>query len=126
MIMTHPPYFDIIKYSDKQNDLSNSKEFFGMWREVINNCNKYLDKDRIFAFVCGDLYRNSEFLRLGHKCADIVESFGYICKGHIIKDYGATKAGDRFKRNLYRYRELKGGYWMFGFDNIFIMQKVKK
>ena len=48
-IIFHPPYWDIIKFSDKENDLSNSKtvkEFLSSFGKVIDNTTKYLEKNR--------------------------------------------------------------------------------
>ena len=48
-IIFHPPYWDIIKFSDKENDLSNSKtveEFLSSFGKVIDNTTEYLEKNR--------------------------------------------------------------------------------
>lgn len=125
MIIAHPPYSNIVPYNAGDLDLSKFayKEFLEEWKVVVENLNKYLDKDRMFILVCGDIYTDSQFIPLGSYCAEIVKSFGYVYKGHIIKDYGETKGGWKRRAQLERYRALKGGYWKFAGDNIFIMQK---
>lgn len=84
----------------------------------------YLDKDRYLILVCGNIYSNNEQHTLGVWTKDIVRKYGFICKSHIIKDYGETKGGDAKSYNLNYYRQLKGGYNKFYGDNIFIMKKV--
>ncbi|HRS02512.1 MAG TPA: DNA methyltransferase, partial [Bacteroidota bacterium] len=59
LLMMHPPYHDIIKFSDNDKDLSNAKstnEFLEMFGAVVDNATPYLEKDRYFALVIGDKY----------------------------------------------------------------------
>jgi hypothetical protein len=58
--LVHPPYWDIIKFSKKNNDLSNARsleEFVGSFGIVIRNCASILDKRRYLAVVIGDKYK---------------------------------------------------------------------
>jgi DNA modification methylase len=65
-IIMHPPYWDIIKFSDNKADLSNAKstqDFLGMFRKVAENAYPLLDKGRYCAVVIGDKYfRENGFL----------------------------------------------------------------
>ena len=48
-VIYHPPYWDIIKFSDNEKDLSNCnslEEFNQSFGEVIDNTSKYLEKNR--------------------------------------------------------------------------------
>jgi len=125
MIMAHPPYANIVPYDAGEEDLSQFgwEQFLEEWEKVVDNVDKYLDDDRMFILVCGDLYNNSQFIPLGYKAAEVVINKGYRYKGHIVKDYGETKGGWKQRAQLERYRAIKGGYWKFAGDNIFIMQK---
>jgi len=127
LVIAHPPYADIVKYNSGKEDLSQFKweDFLIEWEKVVSNIDKYLDKERFFILVCGDLYNNGQFIPLGYKCAEIIASKGYRYKGHIVKDYGETKGGWKQRAQLERFRALKGGYWKFAGDNIFILQKNK-
>jgi tRNA G37 N-methylase Trm5 len=47
LIIMHPPYHDIIKFSDDERDLSNAKdikEFLRMFGQVVDNVTPYLEK----------------------------------------------------------------------------------
>ncbi len=89
-VLMHPPYLDIVKFTDNPNDLSqisNFKEFIGKFRTVCENSLKYLDKNRYFAIVVGDVYKNGEVLPLAFYCMDMIRrSFAAKLKGIIVKN----------------------------------------
>ncbi len=128
MILSHPPYWDMIKYSDDDNDGSskkNLKDFLSWWEEILENSDKHLKKDGYFILACGNLYKNSEEIELGEILKNMILKRGYILKQHIIKDYGETKGSVAKDYNVNFYRQLKGGYGNFYGDNIYILRKQK-
>jgi DNA modification methylase len=128
MALIHPPYWDIVKYTDNENDGSNKKtlkEFLQWWEEIVDNVDKYIIKDGYIILACGNIYKNSEEIELGELLKYIVLKKGYILKQHIIKDYGETKGSSAKNYNLNYYRQLKGGYGNFYGDNIYILKKQK-
>jgi hypothetical protein len=47
LVLLHPPYFDIVKFSQKKEDLSNTKSvdhFLEMFKKVLENSKKLLKK----------------------------------------------------------------------------------
>ena len=45
LVLLHPPYFDIVKFSQKKEDLSNTKSvdhFLEMFKKVLENSKNYL------------------------------------------------------------------------------------
>lgn len=50
----------------------------------------------------------------------------FICKAHIIKDYGETKGTEGKNYNLNYVRQLRSGYNNFYGDNIFILKRKNK
>jgi len=128
MVMMHPPYWNIVKYSDKGEDLSASNtlnDFYLGFTEIVKNVNRYLEDGRFLILVCGHIYYGGEDICVGYDCMQIIRKFGYKCKGIIVKDYGETKGGHKQRANLEYYRALKNGYWKFAGDNIFVLQKGK-
>ena len=89
-ILMHPPYLDIVKFTDDENDLSqigNLKDFIGKFKIVCENSLKYLDKNRYFAIVVGDVYKNGEVLPLAFYCMDMIKRhFAVKLKGIIVKN----------------------------------------
>jgi DNA modification methylase len=125
LIIMHPPYHNIIKYSDNSNDGSNFNsidDFLKWFTRVSKNVIKYLDSQRFLILVCGNIYSFGEEHTLGVWCKDIIRTMGFKCKSHIIKDYGETK-GSSNNHNLDYYRKLKGNFNSFYGDNIFVLQK---
>lgn len=128
LIFIHPPYHNIIQFSDHPDDGSNCSsidEFLQWFEKVISNVVQYLDPGRMLILICGNIYYKGEEHTLGVWCKDIVRSYNFKLKSHIIKDYGETKGGNK-NYNLNYYRQLKGHYNNFYGDNIFILQKNKK
>jgi hypothetical protein len=58
-VIVHPPYLDIIKFSDNFNDFSNSPsqdDFLGKISQVVDNILSILELHRFFALVISDKY----------------------------------------------------------------------
>ena len=79
MAILHPPYADIIKFSNHKEDLSNSsslKEFLQKFSEVVKNTLQILDKGRYLAVVIGDKYTKGQWVPLGFYCMNEIKSWG--------------------------------------------------
>jgi hypothetical protein len=125
LLIMHPPYYDIIKFSKDNQDLSNAKdtdEFLKMFGEVIDNTYPYLEAGRYFALVIGDKYYKSEWIPLGFYCMREVLKRGYLLKSIIVKNFEDTR-GKRNQRSLWEYRALVGGFYIFKHEYIFLFQK---
>ena len=124
-IILHPPYWDIIKFSNSKSDLSNAKsmeDFLKGFGRVLDNCLPYLDKKRFLAVVIGDKYSGGEWIPLGFYCMQEVIEHGMILKSTIVKNFEETTA-KRNQKELWRYRALAGGFYVFKHEYIFIFQK---
>lgn len=59
LAILHPPYHDIIKFSDKKEDLSNAptnEDFLKKFKKVVENSRDLLKKDGYLAIIIGDKY----------------------------------------------------------------------
>lgn len=124
MIM-HPPYWDIIKFSNNRDDLSNAKstqDFLEMFRKVVMNAYSFLDKRRYCAVVIGDKYVSGEWIPLGFYVMQEMIKLGFKLKSTIIKNFDQTTA-KRNQKELWRYRALAGGFYIFKHEYIFLFQK---
>jgi DNA modification methylase len=127
LFILHPPYQDIIKFSSDKNDLSNAKntkEFLNMFGQVLDNITPYLEQERYLALVIGDKYSRGEWIPLGFYCMQEVLNRGYILKSIIVKNFEETK-GKRNQKELWRYRALVGGFYIFKHEYIMIFKKKK-
>lgn len=125
-LIVHPPYWDIIHFTEKPCDLSNTENlnaFINRFTLAMDNALKYLKSNRHFAIVVGDLYRDSAVVPLGfYLMYAIMKSFRCKLKGIVIKDI----VGNRAKlgsENLWRYKALKSDYFLFKHEYIFVFRK---
>jgi len=128
LLIMHPPYYDIIKFSKDEKDLSNAKnaeEFIEMFGKVVDNATPFLEKGRYFALVIGDKYSKGEWIPLGFYCMNEVLKRGYLLKSIIVKNFEETR-GKRNQKELWRYRALVGGFYIFKHEYIFLFKKVQK
>jgi len=125
-IIFHPPYWDIIKFSDNPADLSNCgslEDFKQSFGKVIDNTTQYLEKNRYCAVVIGDKYANSQIIPLGFYCMNIFLEKGFLNKAIIVKNFGETK-GKSNQQAIWRYRALKSDFYIFKHEYIFVFKKV--
>lgn len=125
-ILMHPPYMDIVKFTENPDDLSqidNTSDFVQKFKKVCENSLKYLDKNRYFAVVIGDVYKNSEVIPLGFYCMDMIKrNFKVKLKGTIIKNIEGNR-GKLGVGGIWRYRALKSDYYIFKHEYIFVFKK---
>jgi DNA modification methylase len=125
LLIMHPPYHDIIKFSTDNKDLSNAKnteEFLKMFGEVVDNTSPFLEKGRYFALVIGDKYSKGEWVPLGFYCMQEVLKKGYLLKSIIVKNFEETR-GKRNQKELWRYRALVGGFYIFKHEYVMLFKK---
>ncbi len=127
LLILHPPYDDIIKFSDKKEDLSNcesTEQFYNLFEKVAKNGYELLEKGRFAALIIGDSYKNSEVQPLGFECMQRMKNLGFKLKSIIVKDIQGNERAKGKTANLWRYRALAGGFSIFQHEYIFIFQKV--
>jgi DNA modification methylase len=126
LLLMHPPYMDIVKFTDNQDDLSqigDIDKFIEKFKTVCENYLKFLDKNRYFAIVIGDIYKNSEVIPLGFYCLNMIKrSFRVKLKGIIVKNIEGNR-GKLGVSGIWRYRALKSDYYIFKHEYIFVFKK---
>lgn len=124
-VIMHPPYWDILKFSDNPEDLSNAatlEDFLHSFGEVIDNTTKVLEKNRYCAVVIGDKYANSQIVPLGFHCMNLFTERGFILKAILVKNFDETK-GKANKQGIWRYRALASDFYIFKHEYIFVFKK---
>jgi len=125
LLVMHPPYHDIISFSDDDKDLSNAastEQFLTNFGEVLDNIGPALERGRYFALVIGDKYSKGEWVPLGFYCMNEVLKRDYSLKSIVVKNFEETRA-KRDQKQLWRYRALVGGFYIFKHEYIFIFKK---
>jgi len=126
-VIFHPPYWDIIKFSDNPNDLSNAESldsFLDGFGKVIDNTTQYLEKNRYCAVVIGDKYANSQVVPLGFHCMNLFMQKGFLLKAILVKNFGDTK-GKANQQGIWRYRALASDFYIFKHEYIFVFKKTR-
>ncbi len=125
LIIMHPPYHDIIQFSDDKRDLSNAPtvdDFIQSFCQVVRGTYPFLAEGRFLIVVIGDKYMQGEWIPLGFYTMQAVMEHGYKLKSIVVKNYEQTK-GKRDQTQLWRYRALVGGFYIFKHEYIYIFQK---
>jgi SAM-dependent methyltransferase len=124
LVIMHPPYFDIIRFSDDERDLSNAasvSEFLQNLARVVDGARAVLDPGRYLVLVIGDKYSKGEWIPLGYLAMNQTMERGFLLKSIIVKNFQDT-AGKRGQKELWRYRALAGGFYVFKHEYIFVFQ----
>jgi len=127
LIIMHPPYHDIIRFSSNPDDLSNAKtteDFIKMFSDVIDNTTPYLDEGRYLGIVIGDKYSKGEWIPLGFYVMNEVLKRKFSLKSIIVKNFEETR-GKRNQKELWKYRALVGGFYIFKHEYILLFKKGK-
>jgi len=125
LLLMHPPYHDIIKFSNDPRDLSNARTvngFIKMFCEVLDNTISYLEKNRYLGIVIGDKYSKGEWIPLGFYIMNEVLKREFLLKSIIVKNFEETR-GKRNQKELWKYRALVGGFYIFKHEYILLFKK---
>ncbi len=124
LVMLHPPYHDIIKFSSDARDLSNAatlEQFLTMFGETLNNVTPCLEKRRYLCVVIGDKYTGGEWIPLGFYCMNEVLKRPFQLKAIIVKNFEETR-GKRNQQELWRYRALAGGFYVYKHEYVMVFR----
>lgn len=128
LLIMHPPYYDIIKFSRLKEDLSCAPDvetFVRMFGEVFDNVESFLERGRYLGIVIGDKYSKGEWIPLGFYIMQEVLKRNYLLKSIIVKNFEETRA-KRNQKELWRYRALVGGFYIFKHEYILLFKKGAK
>ncbi|MEO0139595.1 MAG: DNA methyltransferase [candidate division WOR-3 bacterium] len=129
LIIMHPPYHDIIKFSNDPRDLSNApsvEKFLEMFGKVLDNVSQFLESGRYLGIVIGDKYSKREWIPLGfYVMNEVLKRKEFTLKSIIIKNFEDTRA-KRNQKELWRYRALAGGFYVFKHEYILLFCKKEK
>lgn len=127
-VLLHPPYHDIIRFSDDPADLSTLPSvdaFLAQFGRVVDRAVELLAPDRFLALVIGDTYSAGAVVPLGFRCMALCQERGLVLKGINVKDIQGNERGKGRSTNLWRYRALRQGFFIFKHEYIFVFRKPK-
>ncbi len=121
LICTHPPYANIIEYSENiEEDLSHLKinEFLEEMKKVASESYRVLKKDKFCAVLMGDTRKNGHMIPLSFYVMQVFEDAGFKLKEMIIKEQHNCKATGFWKTNSIKYNFL-----LIAHEHLFIFRK---
>ncbi len=121
LICTHPPYADIIHYSqDIDGDLSllPVKPFLTEMGKVAEECFRVLKKGKYCAILMGDTRKNGMVQPLAFETMRIFELAGFKTKEIIIKEQHNCKATGFWKTN-----SIKHNFLLLAHEYLFVLKK---
>lgn len=126
-IIAHPPYLDIVKFTNDSRDLSNISDvdlFINKLTNAITASVKFLKKNGYFAVVAGDIYKKSEVIPLAFKIMDAIkQNLKVKMKGIIVKNIEGNR-GKLGAQDIWKYRALNSDYFLFKHEYIFVFKKL--
>ncbi len=124
-VILHPPYWNILQFSDNPNDLCNAEtleDYLKMLGTVLAKSFKVLDRGRYLSLIVGDKYHKGELIPLGFYAMQEALKCGFRMKSIVVKNFEETR-GKMNSKELWRYRALVGGFYLFKHEYIMIFRK---
>jgi DNA modification methylase len=122
LILTHPPYLNIIRYSDGiKGDLSaisSVNKFCGQMEVVARELFRVLKPDRYCAILMGDTRRGRHFVPLAYRVMERFLKAGFVLKEDIIKAQHNCSATGRWK-----WKALKDKFYLIMHEHLFVFRK---
>lgn len=121
LICAHPPYADIIHYSDDiEGDLSllPIKDFLFEIGKVADEFHRVLKKDKFCAILMGDMRKKGMVQPLAFETMRVFELAGFKTKEIVIKEQHNCKATGYWKTNSIKYNFL-----LLAHEYLFVFKK---
>lgn len=102
LIIAHFPYFNIVRYSQDPNDLSNSSDYLSFVdkvRSVMQNMHAALTEEGTIAVIIGDVRRNGEYFAIFNDIINI--NIGVLRSVIIKKQNNCKSTGTMYRRTKY-------------------------
>ncbi|MBC7091768.1 MAG: methyltransferase domain-containing protein, partial [Nitrososphaeria archaeon] len=123
LIVTHPPYYNIISYTDKKEtgDLSKSSsisEFVTEMEKVAKESYRVLKPGRYCAILIGDTRKHRYYVPIAYKVMQQFLETGFILKEEIIK----------LQHNMLgtiSWKEKENDFYLIAHEHLFIFRKPK-
>lgn len=119
LIATHPPYADIIKYSNGiPGDLSqlSVKKFIESMKPVAAESFRVLKKGKFCAFLIGDVRKNGVLYPLGLELMNILINAGFSLKEIVIKEQHNCIGTQK-------WRSKENNFLLIAHEYLFILKK---
>ncbi|MHA2635899.1 MAG: DNA methyltransferase [bacterium JZ-2024 1] len=125
LIATHPPYANIIKFTNNKiaGDLSNVKsidDFIKEMEKVARECYRVLKPGRHCAILIGDTRRKKHFVPITTRIMNAFLKMGFILREDVIKLQW------KMKSTREKWRGSKYDFLLLAHEHLFIFRKPEK
>ncbi len=125
LILTHPPYMNIIRYSDgiagDLSAISSVKKFCAEMRIAAGELHRVLKPGKHCATLMGDTRRGRHFVPLAYRVMDVFLDAGFILKEDIIKVQHNCTTTSRWVG-----KAKKAGFYLIMHEHLFVFRKPDK
>jgi len=125
LIITHPPYANIVTYSDRKNpddlsSLSGIPKFLDQLELGIKALFRVLKPNRYCAILIGDTRKGQHYVPLSYFVLERCLRNGFALKEEIIKTQHNTKYGQRWKAQAKHFQ-----FYLIMHEHLFVFRKPK-
>jgi len=125
LIATHPPYLNIIKYSEftVSEDLSNIgslSKFLSEFEPAVKEFYRVLKPDHYCAILIGDTRRHRHYIPLAFNIMSLFLKSGFILKEDIIKIQHNCQTTPRWSNEAKKY-----DFYLIMHEHLFVFRKPK-
>jgi DNA modification methylase len=125
LVLTHPPYMNIIKYSDGRiaGDLSNIgslPKFCDEIEVIAAELFRVLKCDKYCAILIGDTRRGRHYVPLAFNVMQRFLKVGFVLKEDIVKVQHNCKMTQRWKAQA-----KQGGFYLIMHEHLFVFRKPR-
>jgi len=125
LVLTHPPYMNIIRYSEGKipadlSNISSLPKFCDEIEKVAKELFRLLKPDKYCAILIGDTRKGKHFVPLAFNVMQRFLKVGFVMKEDIIKVQHNCKYTERW-----RPKAKQGGFYLIMHEHLFVFRKPK-
>lgn len=124
LVCTHPPYANIIRYSeDIPDDMSHLElsKFLIEMQKISKECYRVLKPEKYCAILMGDIRQGGEVIPLGFRVMSLFEDAGFQLKELIIKEQHNYRSTGYWKASSFSHHFI-----LLAHEYLFIFKKESK
>lgn len=123
LVLTHPPYMSIIKYSGSQIDgdlsnISSMPKFCDEMEKTAKELYRVLKSNRFCAILIGDTRKSGHFVPLAYNVMQRFLKVGFILKEDIIKVQHNCSSTNRWAQ-----KAKKNKFYLIMHEHLFVFRK---
>ena len=123
LIVTHPPYLNLVKYSESKNpddfsSIPSIPKFLDAFDIALREMYRVLKPNRYCAILIGDTRKGQHFIPLSHFVLERSLRTGFALKEEIIKTQHNTTHGPRWSASAKHFK-----FYLIMHEHLFVFRK---